>query len=299
MKTTAYTITCKTNMHAGKGTTDQGVIDNLVQKDHTEGLPCIYSSSLKGAFREYFEEYICEQDKSFKQDKVDNIFGWAKRSEPEKENNPNKKEKKDKKGNYLFHDALLLSIPSRSNRYNFFHTTCPMVLKRLADTLKIYGLRNEQLDDFLSQIKEVSDKMPLLYGVEKANGLQVEHFSSFDFCINTVLHEFFKEEPLLVVSDDQFKLMNEDYNLPVVARNQLENGESKNLFYEQIIPRESKFFFITNSVDNSTSFEVNLLNHVKTMPVQIGANASIGYGFSIITQLKASLIGGNSNEQQN
>jgi CRISPR-associated protein Cmr4 len=296
MKTTAYIITCKTNMHAGKGSTDQGVIDNLVQKDHTEGLPCIYSSSLKGAFREYFEEYICKQDESLTQDEVNNIFGWAKRSEPEKENDRNKKDKKDKKGNYLFHDALLLSIPARSNRYNFFHTTCPMALKRLVETLKIYGLRNEASDVFLSHIRNVSDERPLLYGVQQVGGLQIEHFSNFDFCENTVLNELFNGESLLIVSDDQFKLMNEDYNLPVVARNQLENGESKNLFYEQIIPRESKFFFIINSVDNSTSFEDNLLKHVKTMPVQIGANASIGYGFSIITSLNVRQTGGNGHE---
>ena len=49
MNAQAYKITCQTNLHAGTGAADQGIIDNLVQRDHVDRIPCIYASSLKGA----------------------------------------------------------------------------------------------------------------------------------------------------------------------------------------------------------------------------------------------------------
>jgi CRISPR-associated protein Cmr4 len=53
---------------------------------------------------------------------------------------------------------------------------------------------------------------------------------------------------------------------------------SKNLWYEEIVPRDSRFFFIIGSPkDDNLSNEFS--EHVKSEPVQIGANASIGYGF--------------------
>lgn len=71
--------------------------------------------------------------------------------------------------------------------------------------------------------------------------------------------------------------------LPVVARNQLDNGESQNLWYEELVPHESIFGFIVQA-DNetkATEFTTNLNGKV----VQIGANASVGYGYCLITQL--------------
>jgi CRISPR-associated protein Cmr4 len=271
-------------MHAGKGTTDQGVIDNLVQKDHTEELPCIYASSLKGAFREYFEEYIEKKDDSLlTSDVISSIFGGKNGSV--------------KKGDYIFHDALLLSIPVRSNKQSFFQATSPMVIKRFIDTMNTFGLKYEDLNQFYNDIKDVAKDATFVYGLSTIDeDLQIEFFSGFEAKGSCFLKKLFGDY-LVVVHDNMFKLLNEDYNLPIVARNQLESGESQNLFYEQIIPRQSKFFFVTNSLKDSVDFEKFLFKHVEEMPVQIGANASIGYGFCHISPLSETVNKGEKKDE--
>ncbi|MBK9227470.1 MAG: hypothetical protein IPL67_10560 [Ignavibacteria bacterium] len=70
--------------------------------------------------------------------------------------------------------------------------------------------------------------------------------------------------------------------LPVIARNKLENGESKNLWYEEVVPRESRFIFFT-AKDDEYCVE---FDEVLTMDtIQIGANASIGYGYVKISKI--------------
>ena len=50
----AWLITAKTNLHVGnENTSNYGLIDKAVQRDVLTGLPCINSSSLKGAINEY------------------------------------------------------------------------------------------------------------------------------------------------------------------------------------------------------------------------------------------------------
>jgi CRISPR-associated protein Cmr4 len=49
-----YLIHCKTNLHAGSGDTNYGIIDKMVQRDPVTELPCIYSSSLKGSAQGVF-----------------------------------------------------------------------------------------------------------------------------------------------------------------------------------------------------------------------------------------------------
>ena len=91
-----------------------------------------------------------------------------------------------------------------------------------------------------------------------------------------------------------------DFGLPVIARNSLdEKGISENLFYEEILPRRSVLWFMTGTYDhffkkeeNSFSgafdfFEKRLIRD----NIQMGANASIGYG---VTSIKR--VGGKKNE---
>lgn len=63
--------------------------------------------------------------------------------------------------------------------------------------------------------------------------------------------------------------------LPVTARNKLDNGISKNLWYEQIVPHESIFSFaVIGNDDHLKIFREAVDNKV----VQFGGSASIGYG---------------------
>ena len=72
------------------------------------------------------------------------------------------------------------------------------------------------------------------------------------------------------------------YTYPVIARNSLVMGKSENLWYEQIVPRQSIFYTLISSSRPRTELLRTLLMILgmwKTVCIQIGANASIGYGF--------------------
>lgn len=72
--------------------------------------------------------------------------------------------------------------------------------------------------------------------------------------------------------------------LPVIARNHLENGMSKNLWYEEVVPRKTQFYFMVLS-EYKNLLEQFSEKIVKSEYVQIGANSSIGYGYCKITQM--------------
>ena len=54
MNTYVFKITAKTNLHVGNESGgDFTIIDKAIQRDPLTGLPCINSSSLKGAINEF------------------------------------------------------------------------------------------------------------------------------------------------------------------------------------------------------------------------------------------------------
>lgn len=70
------------------------------------------------------------------------------------------------------------------------------------------------------------------------------------------------------------ELVNE---LPVLSRNHLENGVSQNLWYEEVVPREARFGFVLLAPENDGYLETfESIVHEKV--IQVGANATIGYG---------------------
>ena len=85
-----------------------------------------------------------------------------------------------------------------------------------------------------------------------------------------------------IISDDYFDRICSDTHLPVIPRNSLENGRSINLWYEQIVPRQSQFFFFVFAPEEKINFWEDFKKTIKDNLIQIGANASIGYGFSAI-----------------
>lgn len=88
-----------------------------------------------------------------------------------------------------------------------------------------------------------------------------------------------ENEDIYLLDDEELR----EISLPVIARNKLDNGISKNLWYEEIVPHKTVLYFpvIANSLDN------NLLEQFKKsvngQVIQFGANASIGYGLCMVT----------------
>lgn len=94
----------------------------------------------------------------------------------------------------------------------------------------------------------------------------------------------FGDDKIYVLSDSDFR----DLKLPVLARNKLDNGISSNLWYEEVVPHESIFYFsvISNYASGNTSAQSDLKKFAKDIEgriVQFGGNATIGYGLCRLT----------------
>ena len=77
-----------------------------------------------------------------------------------------------------------------------------------------------------------------------------------------------------ILSDEDFRKI----SLPVLARNNLENGKSTNLWYEEIVPHKSLFSFAVLAEDADQELLTFFVKMIDNQMVQFGGNASIGYG---------------------
>ena len=278
-----YIITAKTNMHVGSGEETYGLIDNRVQRDVLTNLPNINSSGLKGALREYFSQKFGERSQE-----VIEIFGSDSFEKTEESDKPDES-KKHQAGKFRFFNANLLSIPVRSNVRPFFRATSPQVIEDLIDTLDTFGYDDTfELKQSLEQLLtlKLSKEAPLIFSGDEGVILEDSRIKAVSVD-NTKLDrthlnkiEAVTGAPLAFMHNIDFNDMCSDFNLPLIARNKLEDGRSENLWHEQVVPRETKFYFF---VLKPTDSNHNLL-FSSGEPVQIGANASIGYGFCHINE---------------
>lgn len=254
-----YRIRALTNMHVGSGDDTFGVVDKLVQRDPVSKYPTIYSSSLKGSLREH-----CSSE-SF----VNYVFG-----------KPAEGSTKTEQGRYRFFAAYLLALPARSSAAPFFMVTTPIILQNFLETLETFKIPENSIQG-IDEIKEMANQTP---GAGKAliHGEISEKIEDWDMESNMAIPEkspIIGENIALVSKEDFDEFSN---RLPVIARNHLENGQSTNLWYEEIVPRESLFYFVVGfGQEHQNDFETAITNS----NVQIGANASIGYGFTKITKI--------------
>lgn len=284
MKTKMYVITTMSNLHVGSGEYNMGVIDNLVQRDVLNKFPNINSSSLKGALREYFNS----GDQSGTNDGkctefIREVFGSS----------PKESRENMQQGKFRFFEANLLSYPVRSDKSPYMRAVTSDVLKELL--LKIEEFRVEITPEMKNALCALSniDVQPCSPQVflPKLSGAVVEDFhleAQFNIPETIkehllVLFRLFGERFVLMHSSD-FANLCDNTHLPVISRNYLENGESKNLWYEEVVPRFSQFYF-TAILDEEyeEEFEAKLSNGL----IQIGGNSTIGYGFSKIQLLSS------------
>ena len=240
-KKNVWFITAKTNLHVGnENTSSYGLIDLAVQRNATTGLPCINSSSLKGALNEY-----AASKENWDDQQLIEVFGNDKKG----------RNRETKKGKYTFFDANILFLPVQDNKMIYRMATSRQVLKRFKEQIALFGINVDEDDDAFSQ------KLFSFLGVED------------------------RVEPIDDGSDAEFIDRCSDLNLPIIARNVLDNGESKNLWYEQVIPAETIFYTIIddNIIDDNNG--ISLADILQDAIVQIGANATIGYGYCKFTNM--------------
>ncbi|RXE57796.1 type III-B CRISPR module RAMP protein Cmr4 [Acetivibrio mesophilus] len=265
-----YIIDAKTNMHVGSGDITYDIVDKKVQRDVVTSYPVIYSSSLKGALREYFN-YSGESDEIVKY-----IFG----SESDSSN------ESFSEGQYKFFNANLLSIPVRSNKKPFYRATCGYIIREFLDTINNFNISfsdKELFEGFIEKANEVEDNSPVVLDTQE--GVILEDYiaaKGFDFSKIKEIERYLGEN-IAVFSDNDFKEFVK--YLPIIARNKLTNGESKNLWYEEVVPRESRFYYVVLAGEKYQTQFKNVIEKTKEKPIQIGANASIGFGYAFITKV--------------
>jgi CRISPR-associated protein Cmr4 len=267
-KTYCYEIKLLSNMHVGSGDATYGIIDKLVQRDPVTNNPIIHASSMKGALREFFTKDQGEDEKS---EFIRYVFG----SDP-------KEKEKLKNGEYRFFSADLFLLPVRSSLQQFYLATNPKVAENFVDKLKMLGIEDADIDNLSQKLKVLSDiktsEKPII----------------FEGDANTILEDYSVAKPATILPgiaalnekyEKKLALFGENFseltkNLPVIARNQLENGKSENLWYEEIVPHQSRFITFVSIPDTTEANEhFKVFNEkLKNSLVQIGANGSIGYG---------------------
>lgn len=255
MKTALFFIEPLSNLHVGSGEINYGLVDNLIQRDPVTGLPTINSSSLKGALREHFEQLYGK-----KSPYIIEIFG----SEP-KENDAEKR----KQGALRFFEADMLSLAVRTtgNNLAYVNASSKGVMERQTERMKHFGIASSLLDDLI--------KIPTNQKV------YIEDIPEQKLYCDTTGKAFAAGKHLAFVSEDELKCLCNNNHLPVISRNCLEDGQSGNLFYEQVLPRYSHLTTIIMGDDKILDEFCKKLNGEV---VQIGGNATIGYGYCKFTQ---------------
>lgn len=273
-----YFLRCITNLHAGTGGINYGIVDKEVQRDAIDEMPIIHSSSLKGAFREQLETL-----EVLKPDEIVRIFGTdSKAGVPAPDWNA---------GQYYFYEAEILFYPVRSNLKPFYYATSHALVKKLLRRLE---------DLQISQRNAIQEAFAPILAESPAQGfpLQFEHGGHRLLVDEFVATEAESKIPgfrfrsaaagemgkIPVITKDNLLLFHDNdmkdicKRLPVMARNRLDNGISTNLWYEEVVPRESIFHFCISRPSGSDLFEIGLNSSKVNHQSQIGGGASVGYG---------------------
>jgi CRISPR-associated protein Cmr4 len=289
MQPSLFTITAQTNIHVGSGDANYGIIDKLVQRDTLADLPIINASSLKGAIlQHFFRQDPNEVDDEY----IDIVFGGQQSSSKRRKG----LREKSKGGEFVFMQANLLSIPVRSNQYAFFRVSCPQLLRDLSAQLSSVGGYNDLVVALDNLVTESSENAVVLHSnYVGQHHLEDQKDVSFQSTLQTApavkdLADLLGGNNTVIIPDGLFRSLTDNHHLPVIARNNLENGQSTNLWYEQVLPRQTRFSCIILKPHTP-----NLIPDFDTLltsqgMVQIGANASVGYGYCNIKPFKSTQL---------
>lgn len=253
-----YILKCITNLHVGSGDSGFSIVDKQVERDELTSYPMIYSSSLKGALREYFTRGKLEQ--------ITNIFGGEGKTE--------------KAGKVKFLDAHLLALPMRASKgqATSYMVTTKQMLEHFISFLRLSG-HTEDIEKI--DASSISPESQVLFSDENGNievegiKLKVKTFQ----CQNLQnLQNLLKKvgiTSLILLSDKDFK----ECCLPVRARNNL-NKKTRNLWYEEHVPYNSIFYTMMMETGETNSKEAltQLSEKIHNQKIQVGANATVGFG---------------------
>jgi len=177
----------------------------------------------------------------------------------------------------------LLALPVRASQHFYYVATCPEIIQEFLNDAELLGFQltaewKVQLETLAAL--QVPQGSPYAYG-PAADSLRLEDWHAQAQAGSSGLEVILGERVAILHAAD-FKTLSDE--LPVIARNHLENGISTNLWYEQVVPREARFYFPVYGLDDrmGTAIKDKLKYHL-----QVGANATVGYGLCKLSKISA------------
>lgn len=287
-----------TSIHAGSGS-ELGLVDLPIQREKHTGYPKIESSSLKGAIRATVQATV---DKTLDAARIQVVFG---KESGDKQNDA-------QAGAIAFSDARVLLFPVKSLRGVFAWITCPQVLKRFNEEMKLYRPASEPLSiptvgntpagsevvcsvsaNTLIVNPQVAKKQVVLeeytYSVQVTNECQTLTKQLEELIFNGVDNGF--AERLIVLPDNDFVdfvTLSTEVNARIRIDPDTGTVQAGALWYEENVPPETVFYsycFAGNSrISNQEIMKaeevLNFLKQDETFPscFQLGGNSSLGKG---------------------
>jgi CRISPR-associated protein Cmr4 len=228
-----------TSVHAGSGS-EIGLVDLPIQREKHTGFPKIESSSLKGALRYTNESPLKTSDEK---KKFELIFGSSKKEQ----NNSD-----TQSSAIALSDARILLFPVKSMRGVFAWITCPQVLKRFNDEMKLHQSKLEPL--VVPEANTVSSERLIV-----ANGQIV--LEEYNFSVNITddakklaeqLSSLVKKElytdlrdRIVVLDDDDFAdfvKLSTEINARIKINPETGTVDNRALWYEENVPPETIFY---------------------------------------------------------
>jgi CRISPR-associated protein Cmr4 len=228
-----------TSVHAGSGS-EIGLVDLPIQREKHTGFPKIESSSLKGALRYTNESPLKTSDEK---KKFELIFGSSKKEQ----NNSD-----TQSSAIALSDARILLFPVKSMRGVFAWITCPQVLKRFNDEMKLHQSKLEPL--VVPEANTVSSERLIV-----ANGQIV--LEEYNFSVNITddakklaeqLSSLVKKElytdlrdRIVVLDDDDFAdfvKLSTEINARIKINPETGTVDNGALWYEENVPPETIFY---------------------------------------------------------
>ncbi|MCL4539191.1 MAG: RAMP superfamily CRISPR-associated protein, partial [Bacteroidetes bacterium] len=201
------------------------------------------------------------------------------------------KSKSSGAGQYFFYPAQLLFYPVRSNVRPFFYATSDALIRKYISCRADIGSEDRVMleGQFGSLLGQGANREEPLVFDATAEKAFIDEYQNKDFKSvspgASILPDGINIGQIALFHDaDMTEICK---RLPVIARNNLENGLSKNLWYEEVVPRESRFYFFVSRPEGLDLFEEALNRPEINHKVQIGGNASIGYGLCKLERTRA------------
>lgn len=297
----------ETPLHAGSGT-DLGTIDMPIQRERHTGFPKIESSGLKGCIRQAFED--AKSEIKVGNNKVDNsnhvqtislAFG------PE--------DGDEHAGALGFTDARLLMFPVKSMKGVFAWITCPKVLERFSNDLKLAGISDipaiskantapHDCQLFIRDDKVVLEEYTFV--ITKDTNKEGACTKFAEWLLKNIIptgHEYdywrdkIKKDIVILPDDDFRDFVN--LSTEVITRIKINNEtgtvQTGALFTEEYLPSETILYSLAlmtpifkqdgqkgvfKKTDDKEEEELVMEYFTNGMPeiIQIGGNATIGKG---------------------